>query len=210
MIVYTTIFNTYEQLKPPPVHPPNTKFVCYTDNLLQSRPDWELRRVLCRLSPNHCARFYKIMSSSCFPDTEVTIWHAGNVTLQGNLSSLAALVENADIAVLKHPERNCVYEEVDACIKSQLDNPNVLFRQQARYRLNGYPSQYGLSMTFLIVRRNTARVQQLEEAWWREIELGSVLDHLSFDYSCRRAGIRLVEIPGTVFSGPYHKWNGRL
>lgn len=208
MIVYTAIFGNYDTLSYPPEAPPGTRFVCYTDNLTRACRGWEMRRVTCSMSPRLCARFHKALAHVFFPDEEITLWHGGNVKLRGDLAALSTLLQENDIAVVKHSERDCIYDEAAACARWHLDRPETIQRQIEGYRLQGYPEHRGLNAAFLVLRRNTPRIQRLNELWWSEIEQGSVRDQISFDYCCWKLGITPATVPGTIFAGPNFTRNG--
>jgi hypothetical protein len=207
MIVYTAIFNGYEQLRPLPETPNGTRFICYTDNVQAGMSGWETRRVVCRMDQERCALYCKILSTVCFPG-EVTVWIGDGVALRGNIGALAELVSDADIAVLQSPDRDCLYVEAEDCIRRQADSPQVIRNQTDRYLRERYPKHRGLSNTSLIVRRETPRLRQFEELWWQEVDRGSYHDRISFDYACWKMGVHPVVIPGDNYGGPFHKRAG--
>jgi len=206
--VYTAVYGGYDVIKPPELTPRPTQYwywYCLTDSATSPPQPYQSRTVPCDLSPRRCARRCKILSHRMFPDAQFTIWHGGNVQLRGDISALLNLVSATDVAVLEHSERNCAYHEAVACIDWRLDDTAVIKRQMTRYRDEGFPNHYGLSAAFLIVRRHTLAIQELNDLWWHEVSTGSVRDQLSFDYCCWKLGIRPAIIPGDIFTGPYHK-----
>lgn len=201
-IVYTANYGNYDTIREPQISG-SADFRCFTDG--QGVEPYKKRAIECTLTPRRCARRAKILSNVFFPAKEVRIWHGANVQLRGDLKALIGLVKDSDIAVLKHNQRDCVYEEAEVCISWKKDDADVIRKQMSRYQQEGYPQHNGLSAAFLIVRKNTQAVRDLENLWWQEVVRGSHRDQLSFDYCCWKLGIVPTVIPGDIFSGPYHK-----
>ncbi|MBD3251134.1 DUF616 domain-containing protein [Candidatus Uhrbacteria bacterium] len=202
--IYTAIYNNYDTLRPPPND--GHRRICITDNPEGSA--WESRVVPCSLSPRRCARRAKVLYHLLFPDEDITIWHGGNVRLRGDLTKLVALLDSADIAVIKHSQRDCIYDEAEVCKRWGLDAPDIIDAQMTRYRQDGYPAKRGLSCAFLIARRNTQAMRHLAVAWWNEIQKGSHRDQLSLDYCLWKAGIVPARIPGDIYAGPNYTRSG--
>ena len=203
MIVYTAIFNNRDRLFIPQSHGSDVVYACISDGMTVSCKEWDLKRMVCRMSPEHCTSYYQAHSTVYFPG-EITIWHYSNVRLSEDPSALAALVSgDHDIAVLKHPYRDCIYEEADVSLRWLLDSPAVIRNQIARYRTMGYPEHGGLSAPYVIVRRDTPAVRRFEELWWNEMDQGSARDTLSFDYACWKTGLSVATITPEMLGDPH-------
>ena len=204
MIVYTSIYGNYDTLKQPQVTDTAVaEWFCVTDQY-QAEGIWQPLKTGCSLTARRCARRAKLLSHLMFPKEEITIWHGGNVQLKGDLMNLVALLDNADIAVLKHP-RGCIYAEAKAVIDWGLDNQQIVQAQMERYRQASYPENNRLHAAFLIVRRNTPQIRELNTLWWNEVTKGSHRDQLSFDYCLWKLGIKVQRIPGNLYIGPNYE-----
>jgi hypothetical protein len=90
---------------------------------------------------------------------------------------------DADMALFKHPWRDCVLEEIKAaeCRMKSTDELNILRAQGEHYRNIGIPEHIGnLPETAIIIRRHNDRVKRFCEAWWAEMCCHSYRDQCSF------------------------------
>jgi hypothetical protein len=131
------------------------------------------------IDPRLNAKIYKILSHR-FIHTEFSIWVDGNVRLNCKPELLVDMMEDKDILVFKHPDRNCIYKEANKCKELELDNSQVIDSQMNRYRRLQWGDEKGLGSCRIIVRRNTENISLLNCKWWAEITAGSVRDQLSF------------------------------
>lgn len=116
------------------------------------------------------------------------------------------LDETVSLAVMRHDERDCLYDEGEVVMQRGLDDRDTVLRQLARYESDGFPHGYGLAQTGFLVRENEA-CRGFCENWWDEIAQGSCRDQLSFDY-CRWKGgrpVRWIEKEDVHF----HRWSKR-
>jgi len=177
-------------------------FVCYTENAGLRAPGWKIVVTEpSRQDPRRSARLFKILPHRYFPEYEYSIWMDGTHCPRKNPSELLSFCGPAGIAVFRHPDRSCIYEEARACIQRGFDAKTIR-AQMARYRVDGYPEGNGLAQSTVIARRhNLPTVSAAMEQWWREVDQGSVRDQLSFDYVMWKSRMRYGCIPGH----PY--WN---
>ena len=105
-------------------------------------------------------------------------------------------LKDNDLVAFKHPDRDCLYAEAAFCAMHGKDKRAVLEAQMKRYQKAGMPKRWGLAETRVVIRRNTQRIRELGEAWWTEIEQGSLRDQVSFPYVCWKHGARWAILPG--------------
>ncbi len=149
--------------------------------------------------PRRNAKIYKLLPHLFF-DAPWTIWVDGNIVLNSSPEALVELAasKESDMAVFSHPARDCLYDEAAVCMKRGLDNPKIIKEQIDRYEREGFPRNAGLGACYIIIRKNTTKINRLNEKWWAEVCRGSVRDQISFPY---------------VFNGTAHylpaqkKWN---
>ena len=123
------------------------------------------------------AKIYKVLSH-LYDKDKYSIWIDGNLTLKKPFKDYIKLLGNSDIAVFENPYRNCLFQEINECIRLELDNISTLRQHKQRYQ--GFPENNGLGACFLIIRRHTEQIKQLNEKWWSEICSGSRRDQISF------------------------------
>jgi hypothetical protein len=143
-----------------------------------------------------------------FPDAEYSIWIDGCLQLMNTAPDdlISKYLKDNDICVFRHKFRNCVYEELRACILQEKDDPDIMIRQVKRYHQEGYPRYNELAETTAVIRRHTKKVIEFNNTWWKEINAGSLRDQLSFNYVAWKLGIKYATFSGTCSNNPYFKW----
>jgi hypothetical protein len=170
---------------------PKGTFVAYLDVPRISKT-WEVRKApQIFLEPRRNSRIPKILSH-LFCETEYSIWIDGNVTLLKKPEELVKryLMDN-DIALFKHPKRDCIYDEAIRCATGKLDDPEVIIEQVSRYEREGYAKHKGLYECGVIIRRHTPKVIEFNNYWWAEYCRGSVRDQISCAYCADKVGLRI-------------------
>lgn len=154
-------------------------------------------------SARRTARRIKLLAHQHI-DAPYSLWQDANVALRVPLARLCSdWLSDCDLAVFRHRTRDCLYEEARVCKEKLLDAAEIIDRQTARYRADGFPAHAGLAETSVLLRRHSARMERFNELWWEELSAGSVRDQISFMVAARRAGIRVRLITPTKFEHPY-------
>lgn len=154
------------------------------------------------------ARAHKVLAHRIFKNCRYSLWIDGCFMLIDNNVDrmMEENLQEADICVFKHRRRNCIAEEVAACIEQKKDDEKVMVNQVERYFREGYPRDNGLAETTAILRRHNKATTAFNELWWHEISNGSVRDQLSFDYVAWKLGIKYDVFPGSIGKNLYFKW----
>lgn len=166
-------------------------FVMFSD-IPRSSATWEIRKAYDRLKDNRRnSRAPKILAHQ-FIDSEYSIYIDGNMALTKPPEELIErYLKNHDIAVFKHPLRDCIYGEAMKCATAGLDDPEVIIEQASTYERKGYAKNKGLCECGVILRRHTSKVAEFNNAWWSEYTRHSVRDQISFMYAVDTVGIRV-------------------
>lgn len=130
-------------------------------------------------------RYYKVMSHLVLPPHDLSIYFDGNIKFKVSIESIFEEAIHNDkvlLSLIKHPFRNCLYDEGEACIKQKKDDPEIIINQLGKYQMEGYPAHNGLLACSVIFRKNVSAVQKLCTSWWEEIVLGSRRDQISLPY----------------------------
>ena len=105
---------------------------------------------------------------------------------------------DSDIAVFKHPQRDCIYIEGEFVKQIKFDHPNLLEDQLEFYKDMCYPKNNGLYELPVRVQRNTKLTQQMGWMWWEQICMFSSRDQISFPFVCHQLGIKPTILPGVA------------
>jgi len=207
-VVYTAIFGPMvakDHLYLPTVSP-GTRCVAFMDVKTPQRlSGWEiLPSVFSHVNAQRKARQHKLLSHVVFPSADYTLWVDGNFTPLCDPEQLVQrYLTSTDIAVFKHRQRSCVYEELSACLRLKKDDPVVMQRQIFGYKQEGYPANNGLAETCALIRRHSDQVRVFNELWWHELSNNSVRDQLSFDYCVWRQGMHYTTFSQDRLHCPY-------
>lgn len=107
-------------------------------------------------------------------------------------------MKDYDLALFKHPNRDCIYDEAIKCAVKQLDDPEVIIEQAKKYEDSGFAKHKGLGECNILFRRNTPKVREFNNAWWSEFTRHSRRDQISFMYA-----VDTVGIPVNVIDSPF-------
>jgi Protein of unknown function (DUF616) len=196
LIVYTSIIGDYDRLLEQEKWDATIRYVCITDQMPTKRNGWDIRLVERSTATARVQqRSYKILSHRMFPEADVTLYIDGNFQLLTNPRELAAYyLKHADLALFRHPERNSVFAELEACADLGKDDPRNLSRVATRYRTRGLPEIGFLYSGGFILRRHTAPIVVFNEAWYEELLQSTPRDQPSLGYTLWRFGL----MPATI------------
>jgi hypothetical protein len=208
VVVYSSIYGNYDE---PKVQPLKDKPILFTDKL--ESEDWEVRKVERKeVHPRMQAKYFKCMPHEVL-DCDVSIWIDGSATIKIPNFEKWCLDQlgNADIALIKHPERDCIYDEANFCQFMQKYQGVPVLEQVEEYRKQGYPAHSGLWACGLLIRRHNNKVRQFNKLWWKHNKKYTYQDQLSFPVCAREVGldIRTINISNlldnsvVVFSAPH-------
>lgn len=186
------------------------EFVCFTDYLGVRHPEgksrWTIRAPIWEhdTSPRRTARWHKILSHEALPHSHYSLWHDASHTLLANPWTLVdRYLQDADLASFRHPQRHCLYQELEACLRLRKDDPKLMKDQVEGYRMLGYPANHGLLETTVLLRRHTPEIRVFNEAWWRQIVAGSMRDQLSVNFVLWERRLNVCYINGNREKSPY-------
>lgn len=141
------------------------------------------------------SRIQKILAHQ-YIDTEHSIYIDANIRLMVDPQTLIdKYLVDCDLAVMKHPTRDCLYDEAMTCAKRGLDDVETIIKQAKTYEDDGFAKHKGLGECNIILRRHTPKVEEFNNAWWSEYCVHSRRDQISFPYAVDKVGISVKLIP---------------
>lgn len=147
------------------------------------------------------AKIYKIIPFAFLPDYDYFFWLDSTHLLETDPHEIITnYLSNSDIAVFKHPDRDCIYSEGEGVIKVKFDHTNLVEDQLAFYQDMCYPKNNGLYELPVRVQRNNHLTQKLGWMWWEQICMFSSRDQISFPFVCHQLGIKPTIMPGRANS----------
>lgn len=204
-IVYTAIFGDYDTLQEPAIVSPGVRYVCFSDKVIRNRV-WSSIVT----NPGHDsirnARDIKVRLHKWLPGFTEALWIDANQQINCEVNKLFDL-HYGNITLMKHPWRDCIYEEAKECIRLGKDKQEIINLQLREYFKEGLPERSGLAATGLMIRKNEPEINDFCEKWFEEIKKGSCRDQLSFNYVLWKSKITVNEIPFTILKENFTRCN---
>ena len=210
VVIYTAITNksnSYDNLKELPRNVADVRKVAFLEENNVKTETWDIQKIHSEFKdPCRNAKIHKILSHKYFPDAEYSLWIDGSVHVKfpyGMKRLIEIYLNGFDIALFKHSERRCLYQELKVCCDRKLDNIETMKKQVEKYRNDGYPVDAGLSECTILLRKHSEKMDAFNEAWWNEINSGSRRDQLSFDYVAKKFDLKINYFAGHLRAENY-------
>ena len=136
------------------------------------------------------AKIFKILPFNFLNKYEYFIWIDNNIKLNEDPNNLIEkYLNNFSRALVEHPKRTCVYQEIKEVSLNNLDIQKKLEKQFKYYKQSKYPKHNGLYDCSFIMTKNNDITKELGIHWWSEIEIFSSRDQISLPYILNKLGI---------------------
>jgi hypothetical protein len=188
--VYTVLIGKYDSLKLPSVISPGWEYICFTDNHELKSDIWDIRFIDCDtdLNATKNSRKVKILSHQFLGnDYNLSVFVEGKIRINCNLDDFLTHVikvddRKADLILPVHPIRKCIYDEFNACVKSNRETAEVAQKLKSFYEKEQYPHNYGLNSCTMLIKKNSDNLNTFMDRWWEMVRDWSQRDQLSFNY----------------------------
>ena len=187
IVIYTAITGDYDELKEPLFLSDALTYVCITNNPNIKSKVWNIEYVKDDSMDNvHLARHIKMNPHIYLREYETSVWVDGKYQIMDDLRKYIWMYQRqSNILCFPHPERQCICDEIAACIILNKGQKRDMLIQVSDYIRKGYPLNQGLYETGCMVRaHNDRQVKFLMKKWEDEILKYSIRDQLSFPYVC--------------------------
>lgn len=188
-VIYTCVTGNYDDIINHSFVNGEWDYVCFTDSIPENKDKyiWEFRQLnFTDLDDAKNQRWHKLHPHKLFPDYTKSIWVDGNIEIinEGFFSDIERVSKEGErMAISIHPQRDCIYEELVACIRLGKDNKQIMKRQVDLIRKRGFPEHHGLFETSVIYREHhDANIASIMEDWWYWIKNYSRRDQLSLTF----------------------------
>ena len=200
--VYTVMFGNYDSIKEPVVIPDNVDFYLITDNYkLGSDSVWSIldtsrfKKNTDKLDAGMKNRWYKTHPHLLFPEYKYSLYIDASVKIVTDVTEHINKIGEKGIAIHKHPQWDCVYDELKVVKIYKKDNVQNLMKIEGLYKDINFPRHYGLLENTIIVRRhNDKNVINIMEDWWKYIESYSRRDQLSLPIALFKNDVKTDEV----------------
>ncbi|MBC8248989.1 MAG: DUF616 domain-containing protein [Anaerolineales bacterium] len=208
IVVFTGVFGRPDVFLEPRVPLDGVEAICFTDLDFVGESAYRMIKLnLDSLSPPKRNRRVKIWREEIFDCFDYSLYLDSNVELLVDPRELVSFLEpGSDIAVFRHPDRDCAYQEGRVCLQAGLADPRVMRRQLTEYRAEGFPPKFGLWACTVVLRNHTPRMEEFNRRWWSEVERHSHRDQVSFPYVVWETGMQVSEFPGSLRRNELISW----
>ena len=211
IIVYSVNTGGYDELRSPDVYDPNIRYILFTDNKYFKSDVWEVNHidfVDSKLDNRRKARYIKINPHLVLPNHDISIWvdHCYKPRFNNAEEFLKEIgFFNNNIMSYKHDVRQCIYSESEEVKQQRLDYDDIVNSQMSRYRIEGFPRNYGLFDSGFTIRKYNKVVNEFNDIWWSEIKNFSARDQLSQVYSSWKSGVDIkpILVGSSIYSNKY-------
>ena len=168
---------------------PGWDYICFTDSDIES-PVWKCIKVERNFTnPVLDAKYVKWMSHDFVEDYDVVIWLDAYISpnpLQDKLFEswvMDMYNNNIQIGHRRHGERNCIWDECDAVIKSKRDTKEHVELVRNRLKKASMPKGWGLFDTNIVIKFHKDNyVKDISQKIFGILEQDSYRDQLTIPY----------------------------
>lgn len=157
--------------------------------------DKDVPEHLRHFSPRVQALYFKTQMHEYLPDYDLYIWVDGKIqiTTPDFVQQCITQVGSNDFAILKHHERTCVYQEINHILHCMSkgneyllarykDRP--LLEEAAEWKSMGYPKGNGLGDCKIFIVRNTEKMNEIFNKWWKLVSDVNYFDQTAIQVVC--------------------------
>ncbi len=215
--IYTSIFDGFDDLKVPVPQTIACDYICFTDDVeTNTVAPWRAIHCDDRFLPGADvrlrSRLLKHSAHRAMRETGVeydfTIWVDASIRILRDTFAerFVEAARASGMALVRHPERDCIYEEVKATFLPSVAHKYPLGRlleQAAAYREQGYPERNGLLACGVVARHmDSDNVRRIDEAWFDEVRRWSVQDQVALPYVLWRLGVDVGVVDLNLWRNP--------
>lgn len=207
-VVYTCMFGYSEHFGNFDYSDPDVDYICFTDDPDLKSDIWRFVLVNCpALDPARLAKRYKHLPHLFLPEYERSIYIDNTIQLKVTPSSIFERFKNDQMVMLRHPERNCIYDEAEVVKAARYDDPAVVDRQMEFYRRLQYPAKNGLNVSgFLLRNHSSLEMQNACFEWHSQLLLFSKRDQLSWKFCAWLTGFSPTTVNEDVHNNSMFDW----
>ncbi|MGL1890172.1 MAG: DUF616 domain-containing protein [Spirochaetaceae bacterium] len=209
LVVYTSIFGNYDNLKEIPFKKKNVNYICFTDNEKLKSKTWQIRHINPGTdTPTDKNRKIKILVLDYLSEYDKSIYIDGNMEVLTDLEPFFKNLDNYPMATIRHSRRNCIYVEVNECLKIGKVKGNDALEQVNRYREDGFPENFGMTENGVLIRdHNNPELKVILDYWWEQYINGVKRDQISLPYITWKYDLKIKALDfNTKTPNPYIRW----
>lgn len=207
-VVYTCLFGYSEPFADYDYDDRNVDYVCFTDDPDLTSSIWTIVHVDNPLLDRaRLSKRFKALAHLVLPQYESSIYLDNTIRLKQPPSRLFEMFGGHEMAMLWHPQRDCVYDEAREVLALGYDKPDIVNAQMDFYRRLGYPEHNGLNKAGFLMRRHASEaVARTCLEWHGQVLRHSLRDQLSWNVCAWMTGLSFHTIKKDFYDNDLLSW----
>lgn len=172
-VIYTSLTNHYDKLPQYDIIDPSFDYICFTNDYPEGTKigQWLILPIpFEHKNPIHMSRYAKILPHKVLTQYEWSVWLDANVIIKSSkiYDCINTCINRNQLwSGLQHPRFDCIYQDINECIR----NGRIKY-YEGRRQLNlleqaGYPRHNGLFENNVIIRKhNESSIIDISTLWW--------------------------------------------
>ncbi|MBQ0022952.1 MAG: DUF616 domain-containing protein [Prevotellaceae bacterium] len=173
--IYTSIIGSYDDILQPKAVDESFDYVLFVKKGTKKTERigiWEVRELDYDCDDNTItSRFPKMNPHVVLPEYEYSLWIDGNIVILKKEfydAVNAKIDEGVVYSGVKHPNKDCVYHDIEACVHAMRDKTSNIMRAARFLIAEKFPEHYGMYENNIILRKHTdASVINFCNMWWK-------------------------------------------
>lgn len=201
--IYTCVTGGYDDIQVPLVRFDNVDYVLFVDD--KSKYDKyktpfiikELSKEILNNGNILANRYVKFHPFELLKEYDYAIYIDGNTRI---VSDVRWMINNCNektgIAMYRHSERDCIYDEAEVCKLLKRGNKEYIDKQISKYRKDNFPENFGMNeANVIVIDLHNKESKELLDAWWEElINSKSMRDQLAWPYVLWKKGYAIEDV----------------
>lgn len=196
LVLYTVLTGNYDSLKQPELIDTRFDYICFSNDISESNVGiWKIRKIPGTFPSKQIeSRYPKMHPHVLLKDYDYSVYVDANIQIKNEIfyeHVLKKIESKTLLAGVKHPFRNCAYDEAYVVFSYGLEkSPITIIREMRFLKHEKFPEKYGMFEANIILRNHHSEkiIAQCEE-WWNMINKYSKRDQLSYSYTLWKHGI---------------------
>lgn len=187
--VYTANIGGYDTLLSPKIVEEGVDYICLTDTTDHDKfpSPWKARLAFgLKGEDRERAKQSKLMPLDYVGDYDRSLWIDANLQLKVKPSTVFGVIPaKKQMAMLRHPVHDCVYEEMAACAELGGHYSDRLDKAMGLLAEEEFPRKWGLKQGGFIARQHTEDVEVFCKVWFDICKKVTWRDQIVFPYLLR-------------------------
>ena len=197
--IYTAVIGGYDDIRQPKVVDERFDYYLFTDHIETDFIGvWRLMPIPYSNPDRKLVSGYvKTHPKELLPNYDATLWMDSSILIMDDYiyKKIEELWRSdIELSSVKHPLRDCVYEEAYAILNKKYETPQRIHDWCYRLYKEGYPTHNGLFETGILFRKKDLKIDALNIEWWNCLNNNVKRDQLALNYCLWKTDINTAYI----------------